>query len=176
MTEVPYENTGSDSSPKYFVDGDPISSGSQETETVEEESAASSNASSSASSSSSSAGDAIVAAAKEYLGVPYVWGGASPSGFDCSGFTQYVLRICGYSINRTATAQLDNGYSVSYSDLQPGDLVFFHNTYNTDAPASHVGIYVGGGEFIHAGGSYVKISSLSSDYYATRYVGARRIV
>ena len=176
LTEVPYENTGSDSSPKYFVDGDPISSGSQETETVEEESAASSNASSSASSSSSSAGDAIVAAAKEYLGVPYVWGGASPSGFDCSGFTQYVLRICGYSINRTATAQLDNGYSVSYSDLQPGDLVFFHNTYNTDAPASHVGIYVGGGEFIHAGGSYVKISSLSSDYYATRYVGARRIV
>ena len=115
----------------------------------------------------------------EYLGVPYVWGGSSPSGFDCSGFTQYVMRACGYSIYRTATDQLENGYAVSYSDLQPGDLVFFERTYNTDAPASHVGIYVGGGEFIHAGGSYVKISSLSSDYYASRAVlprAARRII
>ena len=86
------------------------------------------------------------------------------------------IRDRGYSIYRTATDQLENGYAVSYSDLQPGDLVFFERTYNTDAPASHVGIYVGGGEFIHAGGSYVKISSLSSDYYASRYVGARRIV
>lgn len=100
-------------------------------------------------------------------------GGSSPSGFDCSGFTQYVMRACGYSIYRTATDQLENGYAVSYSDLQPGDLVFFERTYNTDAPASHVGIYVGGRRVLHAGGSYVKISSLSSDYYASRYVGAR---
>ena len=85
-------------------------------------------------SSSYSAGEAIVAKAKEYLGVPYVWGGTSPSGFDCSGFTQYVMRACGYSIYRTATDQLENGYAVSYSDLQPGDLVFFERTYNTDAP------------------------------------------
>ena len=128
------------------------------------------------SASSSSAGGSIVSSAKQHLGTRYVYGGASPSGFDCSGFTQYVMRACGYSIYRTATDQLENGYAVSYSDLQPGDLVFFERTYNTDAPASHVGIYVGGGEFIHAGGSYVKISSLSSDYYASRYVGARRIV
>lgn len=171
LTEVPYENTGSKNSPKYFKNGDPIGSGSSSGS-----SSSSSNSSSSSGSSNSSAGSAIVSKAKQYLGVPYVWGGSSPSGFDCSGFTQYVLRACGYTINRTATAQLSNGYSVSYSDLQPGDLVFFERTYNTDAPASHVGIYIGNGEFIHAGGSAVKITSLSSDYYASRYVGARRIV
>ena len=192
LTEIPYENTGSSSSPKYFAGGDPISSSSYESseryeaepetsESYEQESEPESSESyesesSGNASSSYSAGEAIVAKAKEYLGVPYVWGGSSPSGFDCSGFTQYVMRACGYSIYRTATDQLENGYAVSYSDLQPGDLVFFERTYNTDAPASHVGIYVGGGEFIHAGGSYVKISSLSSDYYASRYVGARRIV
>lgn len=204
LTEIPYENTGSSSSPKYFAGGDPISSPSYKSSENEEPEAESSESyeqesepesyesyeqesepesyeseepeSSGNASSSYSAGEAIVAKAKEYLGVPYVWGGSSPSGFDCSGFTQYVMRACGYSIYRTATDQLENGYAVSYSDLQPGDLVFFERTYNTDAPASHVGIYVGGGEFIHAGGSYVKISSLSSDYYASRYVGARRIV
>ena len=90
---------------------------------------------------SGSASD-LVALALSYQGVPYAYGGASPSGFDCSGFTQYVMRACGYSIYRTATDQLENGYAVSYSDLQPGDLVFFERTYNTDAPASHVGIYL----------------------------------
>ncbi len=161
LTEIPYENTGSSNSPKYFKGGDPIGGG---------------NSGGSGNSGSTTAGQVIVDKAKQYLGVPYVWGGSSPSGFDCSGFTQYVMRACGYSINRTATAQLSNGTSVSYSNLQPGDLVFFERTYNTDAPASHVGIYVGGGEFIHAGSYGVTISSLSSDYYASRYVGARRIV
>lgn len=165
LTEYPYENTGSSNSPKYFVNGDPISY-----------SDSSSSSSSSSSGSGYSAGQAIVDEAMKYLGVPYVWGGTSPSGFDCSGFVQYVMNACGYSVNRTATAQLENGYSVSYSNLQPGDLVFFHNTYATDAPASHVGIYVGDGKFIHAGGSYVQVTSLNSDYYSSRYVGARRIV
>ena len=163
LTEIPYENTGSSNSPKYFVNGDPIGSSSG------------SSSSGSSSSSSSPAGQAIVSEAKKYLGVPYVWGGSSPSGFDCSGFTQYVMRACGYSINRTATDQLDNGYSVSYSNLQPGDLVFFNNTYATDAPASHVGIYVGNGQFIHAGSGSVQITDLSMSYYASRYVGARRV-
>lgn len=164
LTEIPYENTGSSNSPKYFKGGDPIGSGN------------SGSSGNSGNSGNTSAGQAIVDKAKQYLGVPYVWGGSSPSGFDCSGFTQYVMRSCGYSINRTATAQLSNGTSVSYSNLQPGDLVFFNRTYNTDAPASHVGIYIGDGQFIHAGSSCVAISSLSSDYYASRYVGARRIV
>lgn len=159
LTEIPYENSGSSNSPKYFRGGDPISGSSPSNRDT----------------SSSSAGDAIVAKAKQYLGVPYVWGGTSPSGFDCSGFTQYVMRACGYSINRTATDQLSNGTRVSYSDLKPGDLVFFERTYNTSAPASHVGIYIGGGQFIHAGTSCVAIGDLSNSYYSTRYVGARRV-
>ena len=170
LTEIPYENSGSSNSPKYFVGGDPISSGSGSS------SGASSGSSSGASAApSSSAGQEIVDEAMKYLGVPYVWGGSSPSGFDCSGYVQYVMRACGYSINRTASAQLENGYAVSYDDLQPGDLVFFHSTYTTSAPASHVGIYIGDGEFIHSGSSYVSISSLSSSYYASRYLCARRI-
>lgn len=166
LTEIPYENTGSTNSPKYFKNGDPIGSGSS----------TSGGSGSTGSSSSNSAGQAIVAKAKQYLGVPYVWGGSSPSGFDCSGFTQYVMRACGYTISRTASQQLKNGTSVSYANLKLGDLVFFENTYNTNAAASHVGIYVGDGNFIHAGTNGVVITSLSSDYYASRYVGARRIV
>ena len=155
LTEIPYENTGSSNEPKYFLNGDPIGSG--------------------ASTPSYSAGEAIVAKAKQYMGVPYVWGGTSPSGFDCSGFVQYVLKACGYSVNRTASAQLENGTPVSYSDLKPGDLVFFERTYNTSKPASHVGIYIGNGQFIHAATGGVMISSLSSSYYASRYTTARRV-
>lgn len=125
--------------------------------------------------SSSSAGSTIVSVAKNYLGVPYVWGGTTPSGFDCSGFVQYVFRQCGYSISRTATPQYSDGTPVSYSNLQPGDLVFFERTYN-ETGITHVGIYIGGGEFIHAGGGCVKISSLSESYYSSRYYGACRIV
>lgn len=116
----------------------------------------------------------IVSVAMKYLGVPYVWGGTTPSGFDCSGFVQYVFRECGYSISRTATPQYDDGYYVAYSDLQPGDLVFFERTYN-DTGITHVGIYIGGGDFIHAGSGAVKISSLSESYYSSRYYGACRI-
>ena len=122
----------------------------------------------------SSSSSSIVSVAQQYLGVPYVWGGTSPSGFDCSGFTQYVFKKCGYSINRTAAAQYKNGSYVSYSNLQAGDLVYFTNTYSTSG-ISHVGIYIGGGQFIHAASGGVKISSLSEKYYSTRYYGARRI-
>lgn len=116
----------------------------------------------------------IVSVAQNYMGVPYVWGGTSPSGFDCSGFTQYVMRKCGYSINRTAAAQYSNGSYVSYDNLQSGDLVFFANTYSAGG-ITHVGIYIGGGQFIHAANGGVKISSLSESYYSSRYYGARRI-
>ena len=119
-------------------------------------------------------GDQVVSYAYNYMGVPYVWGGTSPNGFDCSGFTQYVFKQMGVTLNRTAAQQLKNGTSVS--DLQPGDLVFFANTYTTSAAASHVGIYVGNNQFIHAANGGVKVTSLDQEYYAARYIGARRVV
>jgi len=119
-------------------------------------------------------GDQAVNLAYDYLGVPYVWGGTSPKGFDCSGFTQYVYKQLGITLNRTAAQQLKNGSKVT--NLQTGDLVFFTNTYATSAAASHVGIYIGNNQFIHAANGGVKITSLDHEYYAPRYIGARRVV
>ena len=135
--------------------------------------------SSSAVSSSSSSGEGarIAAEAKNYLGVPYVYGGTSPSGFDCSGFVYYVYRQCGYSITRTATAQNGNGSYVSRSSLQPGDIIIFYNSAMTGI--GHSGIYIGDGQFIHAssGSGKVVISNLNTNsYYNTHYYSARRVV
>lgn len=116
----------------------------------------------------------IVDFSSTLLGTPYVWGGTSTSGFDCSGFTKYVYSQFGISLNRTANQQLGNGYSVS--SLSVGDLVFFGNTYSSSATATHVGIYIGDNQFIHAAGSSVKITSMSDSYYACRYVGATRVL
>ena len=104
-------------------------------------------------------------------GIPYVFGGTSRSGFDCSGYTQYVFRGSGISLPRTAAEQFRVGSSVSRAQLQSGDLVFF-TTYASGA--SHVGIYIGGGSFVSASNNGVSISSLDSGYYATRYLGGRR--
>ena len=111
----------------------------------------------------------VVGIAMQYLGVPYVWGGASPSGFDCSGLVMYVFAQVGVSLPHSSYAQYGMGSPVSRDQLQPGDLVFFDGL-------GHVGIYVGGGSFIHAphSGDVVKISSLSG-WYASTYVGARRL-
>lgn len=127
-------------------------------------------------STSSALGDQIVALAKQYLGTPYVLGGNGPSSFDCSGFTKYIYAQFGYSLNRTATDQLQNGVSVSRDELQPGDLVFFK--YNTSKPVSHVGIYIGNGEFIHASTNryMVQIDQMNTGHYANVYVYARRIL
>lgn len=121
-------------------------------------------------------GEQIASYAKNFLGVPYVWGGTNPTGFDCSGYTKYVFGQMGYTLKRTAAEQLDNGTSVSKSELKIGDLVFFKNTYSTSAAASHVGIYIGNNQFIHAAEGGVKITDLDAFYYASRYVGARRVV
>lgn len=127
--------------------------------------------------SSGTTGTAVVEYAKQYLGYKYKSGGASPSkGFDCSGFTTYVYKHFGITLNRTSKDQIKNGVAVEKSNLQPGDLVIFNNDANTKI--GHVGIYIGEGNFIHAsnpkGG--VKITTLLSGYYAQRYVGARRVI
>jgi len=127
--------------------------------------------------SSSASGNNIVAYAKKYMGYKYVSGGSSPStGFDCSGFTSYVYKQCGISISRSSSAQASNGTAVSKSNLQPGDLVIFNNRANTSI--GHVGIYIGGNTFIHAGnsGTGVITTSLSDSYYQARYVTGRRII
>jgi cell wall-associated NlpC family hydrolase len=115
-------------------------------------------------------GSSVVGVAMQYLGTPYAWGGSSPSGFDCSGFVAYVFGQVGISLPHYSGAQYGYGVPVPRDQLQPGDLVFFDGL-------GHVGIYVGGGQFIHAPheGDVVKISSLSEDWYASTYVGARRI-
>lgn len=181
LTEIPYENADSDNSPIFFRGGKSTgvavsasalkgvsSSGSSS-------SGSSSGTSSSGSSSTSTAsGAAIVAKTKQYLGVPYVWGGASPSGFDCSGLVYYVLNAVGISVPRSLAQQQSMGVAVAKSDLQPGDIVYFQNTYANGI--SHVGIYVGDGKFIHAphSGSVVSYADLNSTYYINHYYGARR--
>ncbi len=113
----------------------------------------------------------VVGIAMQYLGTPYVWAGASPAGFDCSGFTMFVFAQVGISLPHYSGAQYSMGVPVAYDQLQPGDLVFFDGL-------GHVGIYIGGGEFIHSPhtGDVVKISSLTEAYYSGSYVGARRIL
>jgi cell wall-associated NlpC family hydrolase len=112
----------------------------------------------------------VVGIAMRYLGTPYVWGGSSPAGFDCSGFVAYVFGQMGLSLPHYAGAQYGYGTDVPRDQLAPGDLVFFDGL-------GHVGIYIGGGEFIHAPhtGDVVRISSLSESWYAATYVGARRV-
>ncbi|MHB8075295.1 C40 family peptidase [Desulfosporosinus fructosivorans] len=113
----------------------------------------------------------LVDNARSLTGVPYVYGGTSRSGFDCSGFTQYVYKGSGISLPRTSSSQYKVGSSVKKAELQEGDLVFFATN---DSGPSHVGIYIGGESFIHASNSGVRTSSLSEGYYAGRYLGARR--
>lgn len=122
--------------------------------------------------SSSGKGSAVVAEANKYIGCKYRYGGTTPSGFDCSGFTQYIYRKFGVSLNRTAAAQYSNGVAVSKSQLQPGDLVMFGKS-----GISHVAIYAGGGRIVHAAttATGVRTDSLNSGYYSRNYVGARRI-
>ncbi len=121
-----------------------------------------------------SRGNRVVEYSKNYIGTPYVSGGSSPSGFDCSGFTSYVFKQFGVSLPRTSASQATVGTPVSRAELIPGDLVFF----NTYGGISHVGIYVGDDNFIHSTvpGDIVRISSLDSAYYSSRYVTARRIM
>jgi len=117
----------------------------------------------------------VISLAKENLGVPYVYGGTSPEGFDCSGLVYYCFLKSGVKLNRTATGQYQQGSYVEKSALQPGDLVFFVSPGTRSI--GHVGIYIGDNEFIHAstGSRKIMVSDLTSSYYVTNYYGARRI-
>ncbi|MCM3764970.1 C40 family peptidase [Neobacillus niacini] len=117
----------------------------------------------------SASADAIISYAKQFLGVPYVWGGSTPAGFDCSGFTSYVFRnAAGISLPRVSSDQQRVGTAVSLNDVQPGDLVF------RGSPAYHVGIYIGGGLYIHAPqtGDVVKIAGFNP----AKFTNARRVL
>ena len=178
LTEIPYENKASSNSPKFYRLGKSTgtapsaaalngsSSGSPST---------GSNSGNSGTQAGSATGAQILAEAQKYLGTPYVYGGASPSGFDCSGFVYYVLKQLGYAPYRTPADQYQQGTYVAKDDLQVGDIVFFANTYASGL--SHVGIYAGDGQFIHSPNSRstVSYSDLTSGYWANHYYGARRM-
>lgn len=172
LTEHPYENQKSPNSPKFYRHG-------KSTGISPSAAALNGTASGSSSNNGSTAtnvtGSQILREAQKYLGTPYVYGGASPSGFDCSGFVYYVLKTLGYSPYRTPADQYKHGTFVNKANLQPGDIVFFANTYGNGI--SHVGIYSGNGQFIHSPNSRstVSYSDLSTGYWAQHYYGARRM-
>lgn len=130
--------------------------------------------------SSSASSSAIAETAMQHLGTRYVWGGSSAGGFDCSGYTMYIMKQFGYNLPHTATGQWQSGYGtkVSYAEMMPGDLVFFCDPSRSLGKAcSHAGIYVGNGQFIHASSSKngVIYSDLTSGYYHNYFVGAIRM-
>lgn len=178
LTEIPYENNASSKSPLFFrggkSTGTPVSASALKNGSTTSKPADSENKTESTGGSTNVTGDQIVAFAKQYLGVPYRWGGASPSGFDCSGFVYYVFNSCGIELPRMLITQQNMGVAVDKADLQPGDVIYFQNTYA--AGISHVGIYVGNGMFIHApsSGKTVSYADLNSAYYVQHYYGARR--
>ena len=155
LTEIPYENPDSPNSPQYYRGGKSIGT-----------------ASSASAVPVSVSGSQILAEAQKYLGCPYRAGGASPSGFDCSGFVYYVLKQVGLSPYRTPSEQYKMGTKVEKSALQVGDLVFFGS-----GSITHAGIYAGGGQFIHAPNSRatVSYSDLTTGYWAQSYYGACRV-
>jgi len=118
--------------------------------------------------------DVVLNSSKQYQGVPYQWGGVSPTGFDCSGFTEYVFLKNDIVLPRMAADQFNIGAFILRSNLQPGDLVFF-STYKPGP--SHVGIYLGNNKFIQASSSQgVTITDLGNSYFAQRYIGAKRVI
>jgi len=116
--------------------------------------------------------EAIIATAKEYIGTPYLWGGITPAGFDCSGFVQYVFAHNGIMLQRVSSDQSKNGNEVTYGNLMPGDLVFF--SMNENGVVSHVGLYIGNDQFIGSENSGVRIVTLDQ-YWVARFVVARSV-
>ena len=168
LSEIPYENQASSNSPKYFRQGKSIGTLPSASQAGQ--------SSQGSQSSSSAAGAQILAKATQYLGTPYVYGGASPSGFDCSGFVYYVYGTFGISVGRTPDAQYQAGTVVDKASLQPGDIVLFAGTYASGI--SHSGIYAGNGQFIHSPNSRstVSYSDLTSGYWSEHFYCGIRVV
>lgn len=175
LTEIPYENQASANSPKFYRLGKSTGTAPSAAALNGTGSGSTSTGSSNSSTVGSVSGSQILAEAQKYLGTPYVYGGASPSGFDCSGFVYYVLKQVGLSPYRTPADQYKQGTAVDKGNLQVGDIVFFANTYASGI--SHVGIYAGNGQFIHSPNSRstVSYSDLTTGYWANHYYGARRM-
>ena len=139
----------------------------------------SSSSSNSGSTSVSSSASSVIAHAKTLLGKPYVWGAQGPNSFDCSGFTYYVFKNkAGIVLPRTSSAQSKYGTSVSWSNLKAGDLMFFDTNGANNGQVSHVGLYIGNGQMIHASSSQRKIviTSVNTSYYKNAFVNARRVL
>ena len=139
----------------------------------------SSSSSTNSSTSTSNSASKVISYAKKLLGKPYVWGAQGPNGFDCSGFTYYVFNnSAGITLPRTSSAQSKYGKSVSKSNLKAGDLIFFDTVGPNNGAVTHVGLYIGNGQFIHAasGQGKVVINNLNSSYYVKAYVNARRVL
>ena len=122
--------------------------------------------------------DSVISSAKALIGTPYVWGGSSlkDGGFDCSGFTQYVFKQAGYTIDRTSLQQSLDGTLVNIANLKPGDLVFF--SFAQNGKVDHVGLYIGNGKMINSPktGDVVKTVDITTSYWQSRFVTARRII
>ena len=168
LTEVPYENQASTSQPKYFRQGKAI--GTVPTGSTSLSSSVTS------SYSGTATGAQILSKAQSYLGTPYVYGGASPSGFDCSGFVYYVYGTFGISVGRTPAAQASAGSQVDKASLQVGDIVLFAGTGGSGI--THAGIYAGNGQFIHSPNSRstVSYSDLNSGYWSEHFYCGIRVV
>lgn len=161
LTQIPYENQSSSNTPIFYRDGK--STGITPSADALKKPV------------SNTTRNKIIEEAKKHLGVPYIWGGSAPNGFDCSGYVQYVLKQAGISVPRTTEQQAQVGKYISKSELRPGDLVFLQNTYR--AGISHVGIYLGNDQMIHASSSKgVTVSNLSTSYYLEHYHSARQLI
>ena len=114
--------------------------------------------------------------AMQQIGVPYVSGGTTPYGFDCSGFTQYVFNNSGHAMNRSLYIQMQDSIIIAKEDLQCGDLIIFQNTTGWGHLASHIGIYIGNGQLIHAGSRGIAVVGLDEAYYTYHYMCARRVI